>query len=371
MHLVGNDSIIVGIDVHKYAHQAVALSCFGEEIGKLQFSNDELQKCIDWLGSLGNQKNIIVGLEDMNGLGIHLTERLQTAGFSLRYIPAVYTDRARKHSTSQDKNDYLDAKRVGKVILRDSEETLPASHILPQEIVRTLDLLLQEREVLVKEQTALKNQLHGLLHQHYGNYYKQSFKNIFSDKAIAWYLFHLKKREKSVSIQQVRQKYVAGSSIRRYQRLKIIAGQIKEITKLIKTTGVLIKPVAILTKSLQGCGIVTTCKVIVEIGNIQRFATEAKLAKYAGIAPKQSQSGKNNRYYTNPFGNRKLNKAVHVIALSQIGNRGSKEGKAYYQKKVTEGKSKLWALRCLKRFIIRRIFVLLAQPVTTLSNITY
>lgn len=78
MHLVGKDSIIVGIDVHKYAHQAVALSCFGEELGTLEFSNDEIQKCIAWLSNLGEKEHIIVGLEDVNGLGIHLTRELQT-----------------------------------------------------------------------------------------------------------------------------------------------------------------------------------------------------------------------------------------------------------------------------------------------------
>jgi transposase len=149
MHLVGKDSIVVGIDVHKYTHQAVALGCFGEELGKLQFTNDEIQNCIVWLNNLGKRENIIVGLEDVNGLGIHLTRELQTAGFLLRYSPAVYTERERKHSTQQDKNDYLDAKRVGKVILTKSEETLPALHIVPQEEIRTLDLLLQEREELV------------------------------------------------------------------------------------------------------------------------------------------------------------------------------------------------------------------------------
>jgi hypothetical protein len=54
MHLVGKDSIVVGIDVHKYAHQAVALGCFGEELGKLEFSNDEIQKCIVWLNTLSS-----------------------------------------------------------------------------------------------------------------------------------------------------------------------------------------------------------------------------------------------------------------------------------------------------------------------------
>ena len=357
MHLVGKDSIVVGIDIHKYEHQAVALSCFGEELGALQFSNDSIEKCVAWLQALGNTKDIIVGLEDVNGLGIHVHHKLQTAGFMLRYIPAVYTEKARKHSPGKDKNDYLDAKRVGKVILAHSEETLPAVHIVPQEIMRRLDLLLQEREEIVKEQTALKNQLHGLLHQYYGDTYKQTFKDIFSEKAIHWYQEDIK--QYVLSPQTDTRGFVAGSIVRRYERLTLIIQQSAELLNLIVQTGTSIEAVRILTRSLPGCGELTACKVIVEISSMERFATEAKLAKYAGIAPKQSQSGRRNRYATNPFGNRKLNYAVHRIALSQIGNRGSHEGKAYYQKKLAEGKTKLWAIRCLKRYIIRRIFTLL------------
>jgi len=225
MHLVGKDSIVVGIDVHKYTHQAVALGCFGQELGKLQFSNDEIQNCIVWLNSLGKQENIIVGLEDVNGLGIHLTRELQTAGFLLRYSPAVYTERERKHSTQQDKNDYLDAKRVGKVILTKSEETLPALHIVLQEEIRTLDLLLQEREELVRAQTALKNQLHALLHQYYGNGYKQSFKEIFTQKAIAWYRADLRKEETRTMPDNRR--FVSGSILRRFARLAVIVHSVK------------------------------------------------------------------------------------------------------------------------------------------------
>jgi transposase len=363
MHLVGKDSIIIGIDVHKYIHQAVALSCFGEELGKLQFSNDEMDKCFSWLNTFGEREQVIVGLEDVNGLGIHLNQQLQTAGFHTRYIPAVYTERSRKHSPGQDKNDYLDAKRVGKVILQQAEETLPAKSIVPQETIRTLDLLLQEKEILTREQTALKNQLHGLLHQYYGNGYKQTFKDIFSDKAIFWYLSDLKKRQGNKEGSDNRT-YVQGSIVRRFERLQLIVRQVKELVQLITENGKTVTSVKVLTQSVQGCGILTACKVIVEVGNVGRFQTEAKLAKYAGIAPKQSQSGSRNRYHTNPFGNRKLNVAVNTIALYQIGNRGSVEGKKYYQKKIAEGKSKLWAMRCLKRFIIRRIFVLLHQSIS-------
>jgi transposase len=366
MHLVGKDSIVVGIDVHKYTHQAVALGCFGEELGKLQFTNDEIQNCIVWLNSLGKRENIIVGLEDVNGLGIHLTRELQTAGFLLRYSPAVYTERERKHSTQQDKNDYLDAKRVGKVILTKSEETLPALHIVPQEEIRTLDLLLQEREELVRAQTALKNQLHALLHQYYGNGYKQSFKEIFTQKAIAWYRVDLRKEE--TRIMPDNRRFVSGSILRRFERLEVIMSQAKELFTLIGETGGTLSSVQKLTNALNGCGVLTAVKIVVEIGDVRRFQTEAKLAKYAGIAPIQSQSGKKNRYHTNPFGNRKLNKAVHTIALSQIGKSGNGESKTYYQKKVSEGKSKLWALRCLRRFVIRRIYSTLKETADKKAN---
>ena len=60
--------------------------------------------------------------------------------------------------------------------------------------------------------------------------------------------------------------------------------------------------------------------------------------------------------HTNPFGNRQLNKCLHVIALSQIAIKGDPTGKEYYQKKVKEGKTKLWALRCLKHQMAKVVF---------------
>jgi len=77
------------------------------------------------LEQLGEKKQIIVVLENIHGHGLHLTRYLDQAGFFVRYMPLVYTEKARKRIIHQDKNDYLNAKRVGKVILC-GEETLPA-----------------------------------------------------------------------------------------------------------------------------------------------------------------------------------------------------------------------------------------------------
>jgi transposase len=366
MLMLTKDSIVVGVDVHKYAHLAVALNCLGQELSTASFSNDELATCFSWLESLGNKKQVIVALEDVYGAGVHLADGLQKQGFAVHYVPAVLTDRSRKHSVQKDKSDYLDAKRVGKVILAGSEETLPAAVIVSQErkVSRMLDLLVQERGELVREQTGLKNQLHSLLHQYYGNSYRQKFANIFTHQAIRWYIRQL---ECDQVIDDTAKTYVRGSILRRIKRLGLIGEQITDINKSLNKQSKTTVHVQVLVENLRGCGRLTACKIIAEIGTIKRFSTKAKFAKYAGIAPIQKGSAGKNRYYTNPYGNRKLNRAIHTIALTQIANHGLVKGKEYYKKKLNEGKSKLWALRCLKRHICNKIFDILQKEEKVVS----
>src|SRR6266446_2698966 len=108
-NILTKDSIIIGMDVHKYAHQAVALNCLGQELSQLSFTNDELANCRTWLNGLGAQEAIVVGLEDVNGVGTRLSQFLLQEGFTCRYVPAILTERERKHSVQHDKSDYLDS----------------------------------------------------------------------------------------------------------------------------------------------------------------------------------------------------------------------------------------------------------------------
>ena len=77
---------------------------------------------------------------------------------------------------------------------------------------------------------------------------------------------------------------------------------------------------------------------------------------YAGVAPVPHSSGRKAKMHTNPFGNRQLNKAIHTIALGQIAIKGDPRGKEYYERKLKEGKTKLWALRCLKHQMAKVVF---------------
>src|SRR3990167_7316265 len=161
MNTLNERSIVVGVDVHKYSHTAVAMNAWGEEKGKLDFSNQNLETYTSWLLQMGIKENIVIGLEDVNSYGIHLVERLRRDNFHIRYVPAILTERERKASTKHHKSDEVDAKRVGKVMLTKYEDTLPAKESIADkrelEIAKSLDLLLMERRDLVKNKTILKN----------------------------------------------------------------------------------------------------------------------------------------------------------------------------------------------------------------------
>lgn len=349
MNTLSEKSIVVGVDVHKYSHTAVAMNAWGEERGTFNFSNTTLETYTEWLEQMGLKENIIVGLEDVNSYGIHLVERLRRDDYHIRYVPAILTERERKTSTKRHKSDEVDAKRVGKVILTKYEETLPAKESIADtkelDIAKSLDLLLMERRDLTRNKTIIKNQLHCLIHQHYTESYRLHCPRSFSKKAIRWFLTDLKDTKT----------ILATSIIRRLQRLLFVEDQIYAISKEITVIGETSKDTLALT-SIHGCGIVTACSIVAEVITIKRFKDKHHFSMYAGIAPTPHSSGRKHKMHTNPFGNRQLNRAIHTIALSQIAIKGDRIGKEYYQKKLKEGKTKLWALRCLKHQLAKVVF---------------
>ena len=361
MNTLNENSIIVGVDVHKYSHTAVAMNAWGEEKGSLTFSNNNLETYTDWLDQMGLKNDIIVGLEDVNSYGIHLVERLRSENFHIRYVPAILTERERKTSTKRHKSDEVDAKRVGKVILTKYEDTLPAKESIADkrelETAKSLDLLLMERRDLTRTKTILKNQLHCLIHQRYTESYRTICPRSFTKKAMRWFLDDLRGNTT----------ILATSITRRLHRLLFTEEQIYAISKEISVIGGTSKEAIALT-SIHGCGMVTACSIISEVITIKRFKDKHHFSMYAGIAPTPHSSGRKHKMHTNPFGNRQLNRAIHTIALGQIAIKGDPRGKEYYQKKLKEGKTKLWAMRCLKHQLAKVVFQILRRKSADLTD---
>src|SRR5439155_11956673 len=65
---------------------------------------------------------------------------------------------------------------------------------------------------------------------------------------------------------------------------------------------------------LAGCGALSAAKLLCEIGPIDRFRTDAQLARHAGVAPLDAGSGEHQRHRLDRGGNRQLNCALHRIA---------------------------------------------------------
>ena len=85
-----------------------------------------------------------------------------------------------------------------------------------------------------------------------------------------------------------------------------------------------------------------------------RFPSKGHFASYSGTAPVEASSGKVVRHRLSLAGNRKLNYALHMVAVCQA--RSQARGGSYYRKKIDEGKSRKEALRCLKRRVSDAVF---------------
>src|SRR5581483_12012824 len=111
--------------------------------------------------------------------------------------------------------------------------------------------------------------------------------------------------------------------------------------------------------AIAGCGPLSAAKLLCEIGPIERFRSDAQLARHAGVAPLEASSGKSKRHRLDRGGNQQLNCALHRIAVTQ--GRWHPPARAYLERKQNEGKTRREALRCLKRQLARTVY-------TTLKN---
>ena len=106
---------------------------------------------------------------------------------------------------------------------------------------------------------------------------------------------------------------------------------------------------------LFGVGPIIAATVIGDVANVARFASRDAFAAYNGTAPIEVSSGRRKIFRLSRRGNRRLNHAIHMAAVTQIRHRHS-EGRAYYDRKIAEGHSGKEAIRALKRRISDAIY---------------
>jgi transposase len=350
--------LYVGMDIHKDNHTAAATNCFGQNLLEMEISNskkdfDSLVAMVERLSKAENLKPVF-GLEDSYGYGLRLAKHLYEKGMSVKMVSPVLVDRERQYETHPEKSDSLDAFGVAKVLIQKIDRLPNYSISKNDEISKNIKELVLDRDFLVKEQSRLKNQLHRLLHRAYNSEYKEKFKNPFSLKALKYWRKYPIPRKKTDIMGNT--DILKNQIKRKVKRLLDIRQETKEIEQELNC---LIQQTNQKIETLNGCGTVLASRILAEIRNIDRFHSPHSLAKYAGLCPRERSSGKTKRHIKTKAGNRRLNMAVHRVALSQISKSGNQYAKAYFQRKISEGKSKAQALCCLKRRLIDIIFMML------------
>jgi transposase len=352
--------LFVGMDIHKDNHTACLTNCFGHELMAIEIENskEDFGELVKEVGRLSKKEGLkpIFGLEDSYGNGLRLANYLGNLGFEIKNVPPALVDRKRRYNTHPEKSDSLDALGVAKVLI-EKIDSLPVYSIASEDkLSKELRELINDRDTIVKERTRLKNQLHVLLHRAYGSDYKKLFVNIFSLKALKYWKKHplpgIRKRDGIVDYSTTLRNQIK----RKACRLLAIHDDLREIDKDLEE---LIKKSDQKLETLDGCGTVLAGKVLAEVRNIDRFSSPSKLAKYAGLSPRKKSSGKKDRDIKDRSGNRRLNNAIHRIALSQIGRYGNEHAKTYFKSKVEKGKTKVQALCCLKRQLVDIIYMML------------
>ena len=349
--LVRGQTLFVGVDVHKDTHTAVGLTPFGEKIFEMVIGNtaEDFISLVRKTKVEAEKAGLVpsFGLEDVHSWGERLSLFLVEEGLPVRAVAPVLVDHHRQKTTHPEKNDSLDASGVAEVMIQ-RIDSLPLYKVTEEaqkaKQIRELSL---EREWLVKERARLKNQLHILLHRIHNTVYLTPFKGPFSKKALRHWMRSIPKATDAILAQRMKR------AVRRIVDLGEEIVEIeKELASLIETSGHTLS-------TASGCGTVIAAEIIGEVGDISRFHVPAALAKYAGCAPREHSSGKTIRWRKTRSGNRRLNRAFHRMALSQISRSGNEAARIYFQRKVSEGKSKSQALVCLRRQMVNIVWMMM------------
>ena len=389
----------VGIDSHKDTHTAVFLDCFFEKLGVLSFDN--LPSAFGGFLEKAQQYRIdgttlLFGLEDTSSYGRTLTIFLKANGMHVKHVNGLLVSRERKNRNITEKTDFVDAECAARILLSKFGE-LPDAQ--PNDRLWILRSLVVRRSFLVRQTAAAKHYLHSLLTQHYPNY-RSFFSHVDGKASLAFFMKYpspgtlrdtsleeltalLKEASGFSSFASTKAKeildtlqYIASfqDTDSEFQgvRDEIVQSTIKqilynkdEIERLETSMAAFLSGFNCTLTSMVGIDTVTAAKLLSCIGDIKSFPTPAKLARYAGIAPVTYASGKKDLQFANQRGNRELNNVFYRIAMVLIATPSARKKVLnpifydYYHRKISEGKTKNQALKCVQRRLVNIVWSML------------
>jgi transposase len=323
---------MIGVDPHKGSHTAVALGVDEVPLGQVRVraSVAQAERLLTWAAAWPERTWAVEGA---GGLGHLLAQELVAAGELVLDVQPKLAARVRLLAAGAvNKNDPNDARSVAVAALR-SPSCLP---VRPDDHAAVLKIWAKRHHDLSRARNQVACRLHAALCELVPGGVS---KEIYADQADQV----LAATEPCGAVQQARAELAAElvADLRRVDAL------LRETKK--KLVAAVRAPGTSLTE-VFGVGPVIAATMIGDVRDVSRFGSRDRFAAYNGTAPIEVSSGNRVIHRLSLRGNRRLNHAIHMAAITQIRYKHS-DGRAYYDKKLAEGKRPKEALRALKRQI--------------------
>ena len=328
---------IIGIDPHKRSHTAVAVDRFETVLDTVRVDADRHQRSrlLEWATRFEPRAWAVEGA---TGMGAMLAQQLVSAGEHVLDVPPKLSARVRLLERGRiDKTDPNDARSAAIVAWR----TPALNVVIVNDEHRVVLRLLADRDhQITAQRTRSICRLHALLCVLIEGGTAKSLTVARAEKLLASVhadgpIILERLTMARQLIEEVRTLDAARAEIRRRHVTALEAS---------KTT----------VTNVFGIGPLTAAIIVGRVGDVRRFPTAGHFARHNGTAPIEASSGPKTRHRLNPRGDRQLNHAIHMAAVTQVRN--DTPGRAYYLRKQAEGKSRKEAMRALKRRISDAVY---------------
>jgi len=329
-------TVMIGIDPHKATHTAVAIDHDEQVIDefKVRASKVQTERLAGWADQFEDREWAV---ESAAGLGYLLAQQLVAGGETVFDVAPMLASRVRVLSSGRSqKNDANDARSVAIAALRSDRRTL----VVPDDHSGVLRLLVKRHRDSAQLRAKHCVRLHALLLE------------LVAGGITA-----------TISVKKVNQllsEVVITDEVTRHRVgiARELVADIAGLDDMLKTSkqrvSVAVSASGTTLCDIVGVGPIGAATILAYVGDICRFPTKAHFAAYNGTAPIEVSSGERTRHRLNRRGNRKLNHAIHIAAVTQFRNQS--EGRVFYDRKIVEGKTHKEAIRALKRRISDRVY---------------
>jgi transposase len=338
-----DDGVLLGVDTHKDVHVAAVLTATGGLAGTRSFPTTAAgyRDLLVWAQTFGTVQR--AGVECTGSYGAALTRHLRLAGVEV--IEVNQPDRSTRRR--RGKTDAIDAEAAARAVLSGRATAVAKAGNGKVEMLRMFRLA---KDSAIKSRAQAINQLKAVI--------------VRADPALRDALSGLSNPKLFRRCAQLAAATPTDPSTAAEYTLRLLATRITHLTTEIDDLNTQItKAIETHTPTLldrYGVGPDTASALLLAVGdNPDRLASEASFAALCGVSPIEASSGKTQRRRLNRGGDRRANSALYTIVIARL--RWDTRTRAYVERRVSEGKTRREAIRCLKRYIARELYQVIVK----------